>query len=57
MEEIHRVIVEVAIAKLCSFYEIGPVFITEIGFDLICYGNCIEFHMEVCEPVDHTDIL
>lgn len=57
MEEIHRVLVEVAIAKLCSFYEIGPEFVTDVGFDAICYSDCIDFLMEVCEPVDHITIL
>lgn len=56
-EELNGTILEVAIAKLCSFYEIGPKFETDLGFDLVCFSDCTEFHMELCEPAHNELIL
>lgn len=47
-------IVECAIAKVCSMLGVGPKMKLDIGFDLVCYRDCIEFYMEKCEAVtDH----
>lgn len=32
--------------------KIGPQVIFENGYDLVCYNNCIEFQMELCEQVN-----
>jgi serine/threonine protein kinase len=48
--EVERVIVEYAIAKVCSMLGIAPQIKTDIGFDLVCYRDCIEFYMERCWP-------
>lgn len=47
---VEPVIVECAIAKVCSILAIGPKMKLDIGFDLVCYRDCIEFYMEKCEP-------
>lgn len=48
--EVRQVIVEYAIAKVCSMLGIAPRIKTDIGFDLVCYRDCIEFYMERCWP-------
>ena len=49
-------IVECAIAKVCSMLGVGPKMKLDIGFDLVCYRDCIEFYMEKCEAVtDHWE--
>lgn len=40
-DRIEEVLVEYAITKICSFYEIGPQVDTHIGFDLLCYADCL----------------
>ena len=31
--------------------KIGPKLIFNDVYDLICYNDCVEFQMELCEPV------
>lgn len=47
---------EVAICKLCSFLRIGPAIETSIPFDLICYSDRAQFHMEKCQPINFRGI-
>lgn len=49
--EVELVVVECAIAKVCSMLGVGPKIKLDVGFDLVCYRDCIEFFMERCEPV------
>ena len=46
--EVEQVIMEFAIAKVCSMLAVGPRLKLDIGFDLVCYRDCIEFYMERC---------
>jgi hypothetical protein len=55
--EIEAVVIEVAIAKICSLFEIGPQLDFSIGFDLLCYSDCTEFHMEQCQKASDELIL
>lgn len=48
--EVQKVIIEYAIAKVCSMLGVAPQVKTDIGFDLVCYRDCIEFYMERCWP-------
>lgn len=48
--EVKSLLLEYGFLKLCSLLKIGPQVSTDIGFDLICYRNCVEFFMERCEP-------
>lgn len=32
-------------------FKIGPQVIFEKSYDLVCYNDCIEFEMEVCQEV------
>lgn len=43
---------EVAMTKLCSFLKIGPRTETRIPFDLVCYEDRFQFHLELCKPVE-----
>jgi hypothetical protein len=45
------VVREVAINKLCSMLEVGPLVETSIPFDVIVYADAIQFHLEKCEPL------
>jgi serine/threonine protein kinase len=36
--------------KVCSLLGIGPRVVSS-SYDLICFNNCIEFRMELCEPI------
>lgn len=51
--EISNVLIEFAIAKLCSVFKIGPMIDPYPGFDVICFKDCIEFYMEKCEPFSY----
>ena len=42
---------EYALARVCSLLGVGPKLKRDIGFDLVCYRDCIEFFMEKCVPV------
>jgi hypothetical protein len=42
------VILEYAIGKVCSMLGVGPRIKIDVGFDLVCYRDCIEFYMERC---------
>ena len=43
-------------AKVCSMLAIGSKIKLDIGFDLVCYRDCIEFYMERCETAtDHWE--
>lgn len=48
--EVRSVLLEYGFLKLCSMLKIGPDVPTDIGFDVICYRNCMEFFMERCDP-------
>jgi serine/threonine protein kinase len=37
--------------KICSMMGIGPRVALEHGYDLVCYNDCVEFQMELCEEV------
>lgn len=54
--KIEEVLTEYALTKICSFYELGPQVDTHIGFDVLCYEDCVEFHLELCK-VDYGDDL
>lgn len=48
---IRRVVMELAITKICSILEIGPATKTDLRFDLIAYTNGIQFQLEICTLV------
>lgn len=50
-QQILDAIKEASIYKLCSFLRIGPRVETKIPFDLVCYQDRVQFHLELCEPV------
>lgn len=50
--QISEIIIEYAIAKVCSMLRVGPLIKLDLGFDLVCYRNCIEFFMEKCVPLE-----
>lgn len=43
--DVKDALVEYSIAKVCSMLKIGPKVKTDIGFDLVCYRDCLEFYM------------
>ena len=47
---------EYAIAKVCSALGIAPQIKTDVGFDLVCYRDCIEFYTERCWPATKTRV-
>lgn len=51
--EARGVLVEYGFLKVCSMLKIGPNVPTDIGFDVICYRDCLEYFMEKCEPYPH----
>lgn len=53
---LEETICEVAIAKLCALFEIGPDLETSIPFDMIVYDNSVQFHLEQCERISTCEI-
>lgn len=53
--QVKEVLVEYAFARVLAMLGVGPRLKRDIGFDLVCYRDCIEFFMEKCEPIQvHT---
>ena len=50
--KIKEAVLEVAITKLCAMFEIGPEVETSIPYDLIVYDTAVQFHLELCSPVN-----
>jgi serine/threonine protein kinase len=44
---------EVGIHKLCFAFGIGPQVETSIPFDLICFHDFIDFHLERCQTLNN----
>lgn len=47
-EQIRRAIREYSLFKICSMLGIGPRVLFS-SFDLVCFNNCMEFAMELCQ--------
>ena len=53
--DIEAAIREYAIYKICSMLQVGPQIIFSDGYDLVCFNDCIEFQMELCQPLTRRD--
>lgn len=49
--KIRNAIKEYCVYKICSMFKVGPRVIFTDFYDLVCYNDCIEFQMELCESV------
>jgi hypothetical protein len=49
--KIERLVMEAAIAKLCSLLKIGPKAELNIPIDLDIHNNAVVFHMEMCDSL------
>jgi hypothetical protein len=54
--DLKDVLVEFAIAKLCSLFKIGPQIQNPFGFDLLCFRDHVEFYMEKCLPFNYSSV-
>jgi hypothetical protein len=53
--KIYTTLIEYCISKICSALKVGIGIERALGFDLICYSNCIQFFMEVGTNVGQND--
>ena len=47
-EQIEEVLLEYAFYRVCSALGIGPKVRIHPAFDIVCFGNCLQFSMERC---------
>lgn len=57
LEELEKVIRQVAITKLCSQHQIAPKLQRSIPFDLIVYEDCFHYHLERLTRLDELQKL
>lgn len=48
--QLRRCLKEYCFYKVSSLLGVGAEVVSE-GYDLVCYNNCLEFRMELCEPI------
>jgi hypothetical protein len=50
--QLRRCLKEYCFYKLFSLLGVGPRVVSS-GYDLVCFNNCVEFRMELCEPISN----
>jgi hypothetical protein len=51
-QEFNDYLKELCIAKLCSALKVGPALKKPLGFDLIRFIDCMEYHTEMLDDIN-----